>query len=155
MKTLNKSGIENILYLFTGDRLVTCSADETIKFWQVYKPGNNQGVATPDNENVWKCVCTLGGYHTRAIYDVDWCKTSDFIVTACGDDMIRIFKEDDISDIHAPTFNLVLSENRAHDEDVNSVKWNPKNVGMLASCSDDGTIKIWKFSHSDILGDNK
>jgi hypothetical protein len=21
---------------------------------------------------VWKCVCTISGYHTQAIYDVKW-----------------------------------------------------------------------------------
>ncbi|CAN0453506.1 unnamed protein product [Laminaria digitata] len=30
-----------------------------------------------------------------------------------------------------------------HENVVNSVSWNPKHRGMLASCSDDGTAIIW------------
>ena len=40
---------------------------------------------------------------------------------------------------------LFLYCTQAHAQDVNGVKWHPKEPGLLASCSDDGTIKIWKF----------
>jgi len=33
----------------------------------------------------------------------------------------------------------------AHKEYVLDLKWNPFNDGMLASCSEDGTIRIWEF----------
>jgi hypothetical protein len=56
--------------------------------------GNPEGVATKDNDATWKCVCTLGGYHTRAVYDIDWCHHTDLIVTAAGDDMIRYSKNE-------------------------------------------------------------
>ena len=30
------------------------------------------GIPTPGGDPVWKCVCTLSGYHNRDIYDVNW-----------------------------------------------------------------------------------
>lgn len=50
------------------------------------------GVPTPDSEPVWKCVCTLSGYHNRDVYDISWSR-SGLIATASGDNAIRIFKQ--------------------------------------------------------------
>jgi len=30
------------------------------------------GIPTPGGDPVWRCVCTLSGYHNRDIYDVNW-----------------------------------------------------------------------------------
>lgn len=68
------------------------------------------------------------------------------LATACGDDAVRIFKEEPNSDPNAPNFSLVAQIDRAHTQDVNCVTWNPTVAGLLASCSDDGDIKIWKIS---------
>lgn len=116
-----------------------------MKIWQEYEANNPEGIPTSDNESTWKCVCTLTGYHSRTIYDVDWCHKSGLIATGCGDDMIRIFKEDDGSDRSAPSFSMVYSEARSHQQDVNCVRWNPVVEGLLASCSDDGDVKLWKI----------
>lgn len=129
----------------TGSRIASCSDDKTVKIWQEYPPGNSEGVATKDNESAWKCVCTLGGYHLRTIYDIDWSHLTGDIVTAGGDDTIRVFREEAGSDKNQPTFSLVASARKAHSQDVNSVVWNPTVEGLLASCSDDGTVKIWKM----------
>lgn len=34
----------------------------------------------------------------------------------------------------------------AHSNDVNGVIFHPKNPLLLASCSDDGVIKLWKLT---------
>ncbi|XP_037938369.1 probable cytosolic iron-sulfur protein assembly protein Ciao1 [Teleopsis dalmanni] len=125
----------------TGDRLVSCSDDKTLKIWRSYKPDEEECF----KENTWKLICTISGLHTRAIYDVSWCKITGLIATACGDDAVRILKEDESSTKNEPTFSLETAEDKAHMQDVNAVKWNPKVSGQLLSCSDDGTIKIWKF----------
>ena len=140
------STVWSLAFNSTGDRLVTCSDDQTLKIWQEYKPGNNFGIATPDDKPVWKCVCTLSGYHTRTIYDVDWCKITGLIVTACGDNIIRIFREHLNSDPNEPTFEMVGSVDSAHSQDVNCTQWNPAVPGQFASASDDGTVKIWFYS---------
>uniref|UniRef100_U5EWL9 Probable cytosolic iron-sulfur protein assembly protein Ciao1 n=1 Tax=Corethrella appendiculata TaxID=1370023 RepID=U5EWL9_9DIPT len=142
--TSHTSTVWSISFDSTGKRLASCSDDLTVKIWQEYKPGNELGVATPDNQAVWKCVCTLSGYHERTVYDISWCKLTGLIATACGDDMIRIFKEADNSNADEPTFELIWSQ-LAHTQDTNTVEWNPVVPGVLVSTSDDGDIKIWKL----------
>lgn len=143
----HESTVWSIAFDSSGHRLASVSDDRTVKIWQEYLPGNKEGVATPEGAPVWKCVCTLSGFHQRAIYDVSWCSLTGAIATSCGDDCIRIFKEQPNSDPNAPVFDLLLTITQAHAEDVNSVTWNPTVVGLLASASDDGTIKLWDFSH--------
>lgn len=144
--TSHTSTVWSLSFNATGDRLVTCSDDKTLKIWQEYEPDNELGIETPCDEPVWKCVCTLSGYHQRTIYDVDWCKKTGLIVTACGDDVIRIFAEDSESNRNEPNFNLVFSMDNAHTQDVNCVQWNPSMSGFVASASDDGTVKVWFYS---------
>ncbi|XP_037920201.1 probable cytosolic iron-sulfur protein assembly protein Ciao1 [Hermetia illucens] len=143
--TSHSSTVWGISFDATGNRLASCSDDKTVKIWQAYEPGNEENIPTPDNQTVWKCVCTLSGFHSRSVYDIAWCKLTGLIVTACGDDAIRIFKEDDNSSKNEPTFSLVCTMHKAHEQDVNTVTWNPVTPGQLLSTSDDGTIRIWKF----------
>lgn len=144
--TAHDSTVWSIDFDSTGERLVSCSDDKTMKIWQVFPPGNEEGILTPDNIPAWKCVCTISGEHTRAIYDVSWDKATGLIATACGDDAIRVFREDsEHSNKNEPIFNLVAKVDSAHSQDVNTVTWNPKLPGQLLSCSDDGTINLWKF----------
>lgn len=130
----------------SGSRLASVSDDKTLKIWREYKPGNEQGVPTVDGDSAWKLTATLTGYHTRTIYDVDWCKKTGALVTACGDDAIRVFTETPGSDPHAPNFELATCAERAHSQDVNAVVWNPVDPGLLVSCSDESFVKLWRYS---------
>lgn len=122
------------------------SEDFTVKVWQEFKPGNKEGIATEGKDASWKCISTLSGYHPRAIYDVDWCHKTNLIVTACGDNAIRVFKESPScsSDPLHVNFELLHTQYKAHNEDVNSVRWNLSKPGLLASCSDDSSVKLWQ-----------
>lgn len=141
----HESTVWSVAFDVGGQRLATASDDRTVKIWHQYLPGNALGVATPDNEPVWKCVATLSGMHERAVYDVAWCHQTGLLATACGDDAIRVFGEEDGCDPHAPTFSLLVTVPRAHLQDVNAVTWNPTKPGLLASCSDDMSLKLWQF----------
>ena len=50
-----------------------------------------------------------------------------------------------------PIFTLLCTVEQAHATDVNSVSWNPKQPGLLASCSDDGTVKVWKLKTDGLV----
>jgi len=113
-----------------GDRLASCSEDTSVKVWQSFLP-EKQG-----DEPSWKCTATLSGHHPRAVYSIDW--GAEGLVTACGDDAIRVFQEG-----KDETWNCTHVELDSHEMDVNCVSWNPTDSSTLASCSDDETIKIW------------
>lgn len=127
----------------SGKRLASCSDDRTVKIWKDCSPEDGQGDLS------WKCVCTLSGYHSRTVYDISWCRLTGALATACGDDGVRIFKEDETADPEQPVFSLAAQVSKAHDQDVNCVAWNPKEAGLLASCSDNGEIAIWKFQEEN------
>jgi len=142
------STVWSISFDKTGDRLVSCSDDGSLKIWQCYYPDNKQGVPTIGGDPAWKCVCTLSGYHNRAIYDVDWNKETGLILTAGGDNSVKVFKEDlSRGDKDAPVFDCVVSISASHFQDVNCVRWNPADPSLFVSCSDDMNIKLWKIEH--------
>ena len=79
-----------------GKRLASCGDDKMVKVWQEYLPDNQEGLGNNigmKKEPTWKCVCTISGYHSRCVYDIDWNKENGLIATACGDDSIKIFGE--------------------------------------------------------------
>lgn len=73
------------------------------------------------------------------------CRLTGALATACADDAVRVFKEEEVSDPDQPVFYLAAKMPKAHCQDVNCVAWNPKEAGLLASCGDDGQIAIWRF----------
>lgn len=127
----------------SGNRLASCSDDRTVKIWKECVSGDGSA------DSSWKCICTLSGYHSRTVYDIAWCRLTGALVTACGDDGVRVFKEEEGSDPENPVFFMSAHVPKAHGQDVNCVAWNPTEAGTLATCSDDGEIAIWKY-HTDV-----
>lgn len=80
------------------------------------------------------------------LFYFDRCHLTGMIATACGDDAVRIFLEDGtaLDQRNEPSFYPINIKHQAHREDVNCVSWNPTEAGLLASCGDDGSIKLWK-----------
>jgi len=126
-----------------GFKLISCSEDKTLKVW------------TNQDNSTWKCAATITGYHSRSIYNVKWSNLTGLIATACSDNSIHVFKESSsvsaypemVSD--EPYLKLLCNKENAHSQDVNCVDWSPSEPNLLASCSDDGSVKIWKFNETD------
>ena len=124
-----------------GNKLISASDDKTLKLWKQTDPNND--------DSKWTCYCTVSGYHSRAVFSVKWSKLNNLIVTSSADNSIHIFKEN--ANLENDTGNQMVSllcqYSNAHEQDVNCVDWSPNVDGLLASCSDDGTIKIWQFNN--------
>jgi len=149
------STVWSISFEKSGKRLASCGEDKTVKIWQEYSPENQEGDIGNSSklgmkkDPTWKCICTISGYHSRCVYDVDWNQNNGLLATASGDDSIKIFgeatfvgKADELN-MNEPSFELKTQIEDAHTQDVNSVAWNPMIENLLASASDDGIVKLW------------
>ncbi|XP_076958295.1 protein CIA1-like [Bidens hawaiensis] len=124
----------------TGDKMVTCSDDLTIKVWGVDITRLQSG----DINASWCHLCTMSSYHDRTIFSVHWSRDG-IIATGAADNAIRLFVESEDLSVDGPSYKLLLKKEKAHAMDINSVRWSPTGNMLLASASDDGTIKIWKL----------
>uniref|UniRef100_A0A5B6YYT4 Probable cytosolic iron-sulfur protein assembly protein CIAO1 homolog n=1 Tax=Davidia involucrata TaxID=16924 RepID=A0A5B6YYT4_DAVIN len=124
-----------------GDKMVTCSDDLTVKIWgaDITRMQSGGGYAP------WKHLCTLSGYHDRTIFSVHWSREG-VIASGAADDAIRLFVESNDGLVDGPMCKLLLKKDKAHDMDINSVQWSSAENRLLASASDDGTIKIWELA---------
>lgn len=72
----------------------------------------------------------------------------DLIATGGADNKIMVYdiNRESLSKAGSSSFefNIVAQKAMAHENDVNCVAFHPVNGLILASCSDDGKVKIWK-----------
>lgn len=134
-------------------KMVSCSDDLTIKIWFC----ESDEFLQMDSTDHWLHACTLSGYHDTEIFSVHWLREllrmvphedeqdPDIIASAGADDAIRVFIENKDKEVDRLTFKLLLKKEKAHEMSVNSVKWHSGDKRLLASASDDGTVKIWDF----------
>ena len=133
---VHESTVWSVAFSPSGSELVTVDDAGVAKFWR------------EDLRDTWMQTSTLSGQHTATIYSVHWSK-EDVVVTGAGDDHVRFFTRDAAaSTADAPVWKKTHDE-IGHASDVNCVRWNPKRAGVLASCSDDGTVKLWQFNDPD------
>ncbi|GMI96666.1 embryo defective 1345, Cytosolic Iron-sulfur protein Assembly 1 [Hibiscus trionum] len=124
-----------------GDKLVTCSDDLTLKIWEADITRMQSG----DGYAPWNHLCTLSGYHDRTIFSVHWSREG-IIASGAADDAVRLFVQSKDGSMNEPSYQLILKKEKAHDMDINSVQWCPGEKRLLASASDDGTIKVWELA---------
>ncbi|XP_047334309.1 protein CIA1 [Impatiens glandulifera] len=125
-----------------GDKMVSCSDDLTVKIWSADIVRMQSG----DGTERWKHLCTLAGYHDRTIFSVHWSREG-IIASGAADDAIRLFVENKDGLVDGPMYKMLLKKDNSHDMDVNSVQWSSSDKNLLASSSDDGTIKIWELAY--------
>lgn len=165
-----------------GRGLATVGADGGLVVWRREDPP----AAAIGTSPAFRVVGRYTNLHAAPIYSVDWNTTNALLVTAGGDDTIRIIRCIDIasSTVHmnesdtttetetgqkgeVPVANgpdakqpqvtsnlkehcqVLATEVRAHSGDVNRVAWSPVDDTVLASCGDDGLVRIWKYCEED------
>ncbi len=123
--------------------MASCSDDCTVCIWDCNFNGS---------QPAFRQASTLTGYHDRTIFSVDW-SSLGVLATADGDNAIRLFRRCgsmEGGDVAAASgsgasWEMACCAEQAHGLDVNCVRWCPKDAGLLASASDDGTVKLWRL----------
>ena len=132
----------------SGHRLVSCSDDLSIILWENSNPADVRN-------GTWAQIATLKNVHNFPIYSVHWLGTGesgfrDLVASASADNSIVLSTlERDSSGV--PSLQLAFRLEGAHKNDVNCVRWRPSSRPhsscdpLLASCGDDGTIRIFRL----------
>ncbi|GAB5358216.1 hypothetical protein AAMO2058_000438900 [Amorphochlora amoebiformis] len=130
-----------------GNRMVSCSDDCTIIVWEAgEKP---QGALI--SSYVPKTLTTVG---KRTLYSVDWSIQGNIIV-ASRDNSLRVYgscptikmeiEDDEKKDGKHPSLPLIAEYPNAHKQDLNAVRFNPKDPTLVCTGSDDFTAKLWRL----------
>ncbi|XP_002461761.1 protein CIA1 [Sorghum bicolor] len=138
----HSSTVWALSFNFKGDRMVTCSDDQTLKIWDT--SADLSQPKTGEGHESWQHLSTLTGYHGRTIFSAHW-SSEDIIASGAGDDAICLFTEEKSTMVERPSYRLILKKEKAHVMDINSVRWCPQDPRLLASASDDGMVKLWEL----------
>lgn len=126
-----------------GFYLASVSEDRSLVVWHFASPN-----AMPDQGDEMTRFVKFASdttTHPRTVYSVDWSKTAaSVIVTGCADDAVRIFSVQGRDGDGTPAIKLEDSFSKAHNNDINCVRWHP-NESIFASCGDDGVVRIWSY----------
>lgn len=128
--------------------------------------GNN---SSSSGKAHWKCVGTLPSAHSGPVYSLHYAPARvghGRLVSGGADGRIQIYRETPNSQSDRPIFTLEASagtakatsatksvasnndngsSNTGNGSEVNCVCWHPINGSMLASATDDGNVRLWKY----------
>ncbi len=118
------------------------SDDATLRIWACRR--DQEGAS-----GEFRCTlaATASGYHNRTVFSVDWAPDGKHLATAGADNSVCMFAVEETGDGGQATCKLVCRKEKAHETDVNCVRWHPREAGLLATAGDDGTIRLWEFQH--------
>lgn len=109
----------------SADRLLTASIDNTAILWNP-KSGQMQKRYT---------------FHKAPITDADWNDDSTFAICSI-DRTISIWNIDEKSESDSSVPSTPEIKLEGHADDINMIRWS-STASILASCSDDSTVKLW------------
>ncbi|KAH8060619.1 hypothetical protein JL722_4730 [Aureococcus anophagefferens] len=109
-------------------RLVSCGADRVLRLWVEGEP------------HAWTVGAALENAHGRCVYSCDAVgpDPTTRVASGGGDDRVSVYGL-------GAGFARLADAPKAHDGDVNPVRWSPADATLLATAGDDALVKIWKF----------
>ncbi|RMC06484.1 hypothetical protein DUI87_15920 [Hirundo rustica rustica] len=145
-----------------SDLLASGSGDSTARIWNL-----NENSNSGSTQLVLRHCIREGGHDVPSNKDVtslDWNSDGTLLATGSYDGFARIWTEDGnlastLGQHKGPIFalkwnkkgNYILSAGVDKNE-VNAIKWDPSGM-LLASCSDDMTLKIWSMKQDTCVHD--
>jgi WD40 repeat protein len=122
-----------------GKRLLSCDASGMILLWKVEHADQKYELSLVSRNKVPS---------EMPVYSIDW-SPSGLIATGLADNSISLLQveteAEEEEEEKREILKLVQEVKRAHVGDVNCVRFNPKHPHLLASGSDDESIKVWNL----------
>lgn len=141
-------------------RLITCSADFTVKVWKRESEAVKKGDASeipstirPMNKGEdWVVEATLPKAHDRAIYSVNWSKRTGRVVSTGSDSRVVVYEEKKGANGQAE-WQIVATLAQGHGPyEINHATWCPRFDGgrkgeeeMIITTGDDGKVMAWSL----------
>ncbi|KAK7256599.1 hypothetical protein RIF29_30053 [Crotalaria pallida] len=63
-----------------------------------------------------------------------WYDREGILASGVADDAIRLFVDNNESEVGGPLFKLLLKKEKAHDMDINCVQWSPGVMARYLAC---------------------
>lgn len=117
-------GITSLAIDGTGGRLLASSTDGKIYCYDTVRPERGE-------------VARFGGHHVHTFYvKARFSQDGRFILSGSSDGNVYIWQVDhpDLPPIYLP----------GHRAEVTGVDWSPTDLCQVASCSDDGDVRVWR-----------
>ena len=125
-----------------GEILASSSMDGKIKIWDI---ATKELVGTINVDG-----------QESSINDLEFSSNGNTIVSVSKSQLIKIWDIKMAIDLwnKKSVLEIPLQTIKGHTRNINKAKFNPKNDNILASVSDDSTIRLWKI-HPQIEGNQK
>lgn len=120
----------------SGSRLVTGSYDYEIKFWDFNAMDASR-----------RAFRTLQPFECHQIKSIEYSITGDVVLIAAGNSQAKVIDRDgfDVLEcVKGDQYIVDMANTKGHVAMLNNACWNPKIKDEFISCSDDGTVRIWK-----------
>ncbi|KAG5670547.1 hypothetical protein PVAND_000801 [Polypedilum vanderplanki] len=138
--TEHRDVIHDCSYDYYGQRMATCSSDQTIKIWEQNEKGQGQWIVSAS----WKA-------HSGSIWRLSWAhpEFGSVIASASFDRTASVWEEtaeQKPTPSSTPAKRWIRRTNLVDSRtSVTDVKFSPKNLGLvLATSSSDGIIRIYE-----------
>jgi WD40 repeat protein len=140
-------------------RLLSCSADETIKVWRrippaepapVYHSNGIPSTMRPSHSGEeWEVEATLPKVHDRPIYSISWSKKTGRAVSTGSDSRVVVYEERE-AEGKKEWVVLATLEGGHGPYEINHVTWCGRFDGgrkgeeeMIVTTGDDGIVRAW------------
>jgi WD40 repeat protein len=134
----------NILTQTRGD-VSSNTNNNKLREWNYSSSSSSSTNSSKHTSSAMYVGATHGRYIVKSCYGG---LNEAFVVGGSADSIIRIWKRRSSNasvtgDSSHHGHNHPIAQLRGHTSTVNAVSWNPTNHHMIASASDDGTVRIW------------